>query len=96
MKHFEKNIGHCNSPQLYCTIIYINTILESVIGKINIALEIADRGGALYDKVCSFAESLEEVLQTYWQTQKSYEGSKVSLSEEVGNGDSVQVRCWKN
>lgn len=81
---FEKNIVIVSPSTLLATLFTINTIWKRD-RQNKYALEIADRGGALYDKFVLFAESLEEVGQRIEQTQKSYEEAKSRLSEGSGN-----------
>lgn len=81
---FEKNIVIVSPSTLLATLFTINTIWKRD-RQNKYALEIADRGGALYDKFVLFAESLEEVGQRIEQTQKSYEEAKSRLSEGNGN-----------
>lgn len=81
---FEKNIVIVSPSTLLATLFTINTIWKRD-RQNKYALEIADRGGALYDKFVLFAESLEEVGQRIEQTQKSYNEAKSRLSEGSGN-----------
>ncbi|XWN35912.1 MAG: DNA recombination protein RmuC [Balneola sp.] len=81
---FEKNIVIVSPSTLLATLFTINTIWKRD-RQNKYALEIADRGGALYDKFVLFAESLEEVGQRIEQTQKSYDEAKSRLSEGSGN-----------
>ena len=81
---FEKNIVIVSPSTLLATLFTINTIWKRD-RQNKYALEIADRGGALYDKFVVFAESLEEVGRRIEQTQKSYDEAKLRLSEGSGN-----------
>ncbi|MFY0683861.1 MAG: DNA recombination protein RmuC [Balneola sp.] len=81
---FEKNIVIVSPSTLLATLFTINTIWKRDRQNKH-ALEIADRGGALYDKFVLFAESLDEVGQRIDQTKKSYEEAKSRLSEGNGN-----------
>lgn len=81
---FEKNIVIVSPSTLLATLFTINTIWKRD-RQNKYALEIADRGGALYDKFVLFAESLEEVGHRIEQTQKSYDEAKSRLSEGSGN-----------
>ena len=81
---FEKNIVIVSPSTLLATLFTINTIWKRD-RQNKYALEIADRGGALYDKFVLFAESLDEVGQRIDQTKKSYEEAKSRLSEGSGN-----------
>jgi|TARA_R100001460_G_scaffold55813_2_gene95252 DNA recombination protein RmuC len=81
---FEKNIVIVSPSTLLATLFTINTIWKRD-RQNKYALEIADRGGALYDKFVLFAESLEEVGRRIEQTQKSYDEAKLRLSEGSGN-----------
>lgn len=49
------------------------------------AMEIADRGGQLYDKFVGFVESLTSVGDNIMRSQKSYEQAMNQLSEGKGN-----------
>lgn len=90
---FEKNIVIVSPSTLLATLFTINTIWKRD-RQNKYALEIADRGGALYDKFVLFAESLDEVGQRIDQTKKSYEEAKSRLSE--GNGNVIrQVEMLK-
>lgn len=90
---FEKNIVIVSPSTLLATLFTINTIWKRDRQNKH-ALEIADRGGALYDKFVLFAESLDEVGQRIDQTKKSYEEAKSRLSE--GNGNVIrQVEMLK-
>ncbi len=81
---FEKNIVIVSPSTLLATLFTINTIWKRD-RQNKYALEIADRGGALYDKFVLFVESLEEVGQRIEQTQRSYNEAKSRLSEGSGN-----------
>jgi len=81
---FEKNIVIVSPSTLLATLFTINTIWKRD-RQNKYALEIADRGGALYDKFVLFAESLEEVGHRIEQTQKSYDEAKSRLAEGSGN-----------
>lgn len=81
---FEKNIVIVSPSTLLATLFTINTIWKRD-RQNKYALEIADRGGALYDKFVLFAESLEDVGQRIEQTQKSFNEAKSRLSEGSGN-----------
>jgi DNA recombination protein RmuC len=49
------------------------------------AFEIAERGGKLYDKFVSFAESLEDVGSNIKRAKKSYDSAVNQLTEGKGN-----------
>jgi len=49
------------------------------------AMEIAKRGGALYDKFVLFVDSMQEIGQRINQTQKSYDDAMGRLSTGAGN-----------
>ena len=48
-------------------------------------MEIANRGGALYDKFVGFVESMDQIGERIKQTQRSYEEAKNRLSVGTGN-----------
>jgi DNA recombination protein RmuC len=49
------------------------------------ALEIAKRGGALYDKFVGFVESMDQIGDRIKQTQRSYDEARNRLSVGTGN-----------
>jgi DNA recombination protein RmuC len=49
------------------------------------AMEIAKRGGALYDKFVLFVESMNDIGQRIRQTQDSYDEAMGRLSTGAGN-----------
>jgi DNA recombination protein RmuC len=48
-------------------------------------LEIADRGGKLYDKVCGFVEDLQEVGNLLGKARKAWEDASTKLHTGSGN-----------
>ena len=81
---FDRNIVIVSPSTLLATLATIDSVWKQEYQNKN-ALEIAQRGGALYDKFVLFVESLDEVGKRIEQTQKSYEDAKSRLSGGAGN-----------
>lgn len=81
---FDRNIVIVSPSTLLATLATIDSVWKQEYQNKN-ALEIAQRGGALYDKFVLFVESLDEVGKRIEQTQKSYEEAKSRLSTGAGN-----------
>ncbi len=81
---FEKNIVIVSPSTLLATLFTINTIWKRDRQNKH-ALEIADRGGALYDKFVGFVESMNDIGQRIRQTQDSYDTAMKRLSTGSGN-----------
>jgi DNA recombination protein RmuC len=81
---FDRNIVIVSPSTLLATLATIDSVWKQEYQNKN-ALEIAQRGGALYDKFVLFVESLDEVGKRIEQTQKSYDEAKSRLSVGAGN-----------
>lgn len=81
---FDKNIVIVSPSTLLATLATIDSVWKQEYQSRN-AQEIADRGGALYDKFVLFVESMEDIGQRIRQTQDSYEEAMNRLSEGRGN-----------
>lgn len=81
---FDRNIVIVSPSTLLATLATIDSVWKQEYQNKN-ALEIAERGGALYDKFALFVESLDEVGKRIEQTQKSYDEAKSRLSVGAGN-----------
>ncbi len=81
---FDRNIVIVSPSTLLATLATIDSVWKQEYQNKN-ALEIAQRGGALYDKFVLFVESLDQIGERIKQTQKSYEDAKTRLSEGSGN-----------
>lgn len=81
---FEKNIVIVSPSTLLATLFTINTIWKRDRQNKH-ALEIADRGGALYDKFVGFVESMDDIGTRIRQTQDSYDTAMGRLSKGAGN-----------
>ncbi|MEO9886965.1 MAG: DNA recombination protein RmuC [Balneola sp.] len=81
---FEKNIVIVSPSTLLATLFTINTIWKRD-RQNKYALEIADRGGALYDKFVGFVESMDDIGTRIRQTQDSYDTAMNRLSKGAGN-----------
>lgn len=81
---FEKNIVIVSPSTLLATLFTINTIWKRDRQNKH-ALDIADRGGALYDKFVGFVESMNDIGQRIRQTQDSYDTAMKRLSTGSGN-----------
>lgn len=81
---FERNIVIVSPSTLLATLATIDNIWKQEYQNKN-AMEIARRGGALYDKFALFVESMEDVGKRIDQTQKSYDQAMNRLSTGSGN-----------
>lgn len=81
---FDLNIVIVSPSTLLATLATIDSVWKQEYQNKN-ALEIAQRGGALYDKFVGFVESLDQVGERIKQTQKSYDEARSRLSEGSGN-----------
>ncbi|MBO6524921.1 MAG: DNA recombination protein RmuC [Balneolaceae bacterium] len=81
---FDRNIVIVSPSTLLATLATIDSVWKQEYQNKN-ALEIAQRGGALYDKFVLFVESMEQIGDRIQQTQRSYEEAKTRLSEGSGN-----------
>lgn len=81
---FEKNIIIVSPTTLLATLATIDNVWKQEYQNKN-AMEIAARGGALYDKFVLFVESLEDVGNRIHQTKKSYDEALNRLNTGSGN-----------
>lgn len=81
---FDMNIVIVSPSTLLATLATIDSVWKQEYQNKN-ALEIAQRGGALYDKFVLFVESMEAVGQRIRQTQDSYDEAMGRLSTGAGN-----------
>ena len=81
---FDKNIIIVSPTTLLATLATIENVWKQEYQNKN-AMDIASRGGALYDKFVLFVESLKEIGTRIQQTQKSYDDALNRLSEGSGN-----------
>lgn len=81
---FDKNIIIVSPTTLLATLATIENVWKQEYQNKN-AMEIASRGGALYDKFVLFVESLKEIGTRINQTQKSYDEAMNRLSDGSGN-----------
>lgn len=81
---FERNILLVSPSTLLVTLRTINNIWRYEKQNLN-ALEIARRGGELYDKFVGFVESLEEVGRHLQQARNAYDRAHKRLSSGKGN-----------
>ena len=81
---FEKNIIIVSPTTLLATLATIDNVWKQEYQNKN-AMEIADRGGALYDKFVLFVESMKDIGNRIHQTQRSYDEAMNRLSEGSGN-----------
>lgn len=81
---FDRNIIIVSPTTLLATLATIDNVWKQEYQNKN-AMEIAARGGALYDKFVGFTESMVEVGNRIGQTQKSYDEAMSRLSEGSGN-----------
>lgn len=81
---FEKNIIIVSPTTLLATLSTIENVWKQEYQNRN-AMEIARRGGLLYDKFSGFVDNLETVGKRIQQTQQSYDSAMKQLSEGTGN-----------
>lgn len=81
---FDQNIVIVSPSTLLATLATIDSVWKQEYQNKN-ALEIAQRGGALYDKFVGFVESMEDIGQRIRQTQDSYDTAMNRLSTGSGN-----------
>jgi len=81
---FDKNIIIVSPTTLLATLATIENVWKQEYQNRN-AMEIAKRGGLLYDKFVGFVENLEEVGQRIDQTQQAYDQAMKQLSTGRGN-----------
>lgn len=81
---FDRNIVIVSPSTLLATLATIDSVWKQEYQNKN-ALEIAQRGGALYDKFVLFVESMDQIGDRIKQTQKSYEEARNRLSDGSGN-----------
>ena len=81
---FERNILLVSPSTLLVTLRTINNIWRYEKQNVN-ALEIAKRGGELYDKFVGFVDSMEDVGRHLDQSRRAYETAMGRLSSGKGN-----------
>jgi len=81
---FDQNIIIVSPTTLLATLATIDNVWKQEYQNKN-AMEIASRGGALYDKFVLFVESLQDIGSRIQQTQKSYDEALNRLSEGSGS-----------
>lgn len=81
---FDKNIVIVSPSTLLATLATIDSVWKQEYQSKN-AQEIAERGGALYDKFVLFVESMRDIGNRIRQTQDSYEEAMGRLSDGRGN-----------
>jgi DNA recombination protein RmuC len=81
---FDQNIVIVSPSTLLATLATIDSVWKQEYQNKN-AMEIAKRGGALYDKFVLFVESMEDIGQRIRQTQDSYDEAMGRLSTGSGN-----------
>ena len=81
---FDRNIVIVSPSTLLATLATIDSVWKQEYQNKN-AMEIANRGGALYDKFVGFVESMDQIGERIKQTQRSYEEAKNRLSVGTGN-----------
>lgn len=81
---FDQNIVIVSPSTLLATLATIDSVWKQEYQNKN-AMEIAKRGGALYDKFVLFVESMEDIGQRIRQTQDSYDEAMGRLSTGAGN-----------
>lgn len=81
---FDKNIVIVSPSTLLATLATIDSVWKQEYQSKN-AQEIAERGGALFDKFALFVESMQDIGQRIRQTQDSYNEAMGRLSEGRGN-----------
>ncbi len=81
---FDRNIVIVSPSTLLATLATIDSVWKQEYQNKN-ALEIAKRGGALYDKFVGFVESMDQIGERIKQTQRSYDEARNRLSIGTGN-----------
>ncbi|MCC5913445.1 MAG: DNA recombination protein RmuC [Balneolaceae bacterium] len=81
---FDMNIIIVSPTTLLATLATIENVWKQEYQNKN-AMEIASRGGALYDKFTLFVESMVDIGNRIDQTQKSYDEAMTRLSTGAGN-----------
>jgi DNA recombination protein RmuC len=81
---FERNIIIVSPTTLLATLATIENVWKQEYQNKN-AMEIATRGGRLYDKFVDFVKDLTGIGQRIDQTQKSYEDAMNKLTSGTGN-----------
>jgi DNA recombination protein RmuC len=81
---FDKNIIIVSPTTLLATLATIENVWKQEYQNRH-AMEIAERGGALYDKFVLFVESMKDIGNRIDQTQRSYSQAMGRLSEGPGN-----------
>jgi len=81
---FDKNIVIVSPSTLLATLATIDSVWKQEYQNKN-AMEIAKRGGALYDKFVLFVESMNDIGNRIRQTQDSYDEAMGRLSTGAGN-----------
>lgn len=81
---FDRNIIIVSPTTLLATLATIENVWKQEYQNKN-AMEIAARGGALYDKFVLFVDSMKEIGNRIDQTQKSYDMAMNRLSAGAGN-----------
>lgn len=84
---FDRNIILVSPTTLLATLATIDNVWKQEYQNRH-AMEIAARGGALYDKFVLFAESMESIGQRIDQTRQSYDEAMGRLS--IGSGNLVR------
>lgn len=81
---FERNIVIVSPSTLLATLATIDSVWKQEYQSKN-AREIAERGGALYDKFVLFVESMQDIGMRIRQTRESYDEAMNRLSSGHGN-----------
>lgn len=81
---FDKNIVIVSPSTLLATLATIDSVWKQEYQNKN-AQEIAERGGALYDKFVLFVESMQDIGQRIRQTRESYDQAMNRLTNGHGN-----------
>ncbi|MCC5941086.1 MAG: DNA recombination protein RmuC [Balneolaceae bacterium] len=81
---FERNIIIVSPTTLLATLATIENVWKQEYQNRN-AMDIARRGGLLYDKFVGFVENLKDVGKRIRQTEQAYDSAMSQLSEGAGN-----------
>ncbi len=81
---FERNIIIVSPTTLLATLATIENVWKQEYQNRN-AMEIAKRGGLLYDKFVGFVDNLKDVGKRIRQTEQAYNAAMNQLSEGTGN-----------